>query len=457
MTYPTNQIPSTNPQNLTIATPIGLQSAPRDPTAQDNTYVVGSEWQNTVSKMFFKCVSTAFSGAVWTPFVPSAAGTVSELTGNSGGGVGPDGSGNINVKGDGTTINIVGNPGMNTLTASLVGGKVAAQSYVTNINPSVVPTASGVIDLTASTSTYTDGTVANTIKIELQGTNHALFVGRGVHAPATTLTAGTNGQVVIGSTGADPAFAALTSSGSTLTYTTGANTLNIDVTAPLNVAHGGTGDTSFTPYELIVANTTGTGALTQVSGVGTVNQVLTSAGAAAFPTWKNQAYVYLSNAVPAAGVVSFDLSTFATFSRYMVVMQNLFPNTNGNVVYMQFSIDGGMSYLNAAYQSGVTSFNYNSNVVNNINSTTEILLSGPCHATGGEGGVCGSFMFFNAYVSWLSVTGSCQYEDTGSNVSANATFGGGISPGSVATNIQITAAGAGGLLAFGSVSLYGMN
>jgi hypothetical protein len=44
-------------------------------------------------------------------------GEVGTLTGNSGGAVGPDGMGNINVVGDGT-INIVGSPGTHTLTAS---------------------------------------------------------------------------------------------------------------------------------------------------------------------------------------------------------------------------------------------------------------------------------------------------------------------------------------------------
>ncbi len=46
---------------------------------------------------------------------------IETLTGNSGGAVGPTG-GNINVLGDTTTIDIVGNPGTSTLTVSLTGG-----------------------------------------------------------------------------------------------------------------------------------------------------------------------------------------------------------------------------------------------------------------------------------------------------------------------------------------------
>jgi hypothetical protein len=208
MTYPYNAIPSNNPQNFSLPAPIGLQSANRDPTAQDNTFPPGSEWQNTVTGHFFKCISSTISGAVWDPFITSGTGTVATLTGNSGGMVPPNGSGNINVVGDGTTVNIVGSPGTNTLTASLVGGKVAAQSFVTNVSGPVVPTAAGVVDLNASTSTYTDGTTANTIKTEVQGTNHAVFVGRGASTPATTLSVGATGTVLIGTTGADPSFSA---------------------------------------------------------------------------------------------------------------------------------------------------------------------------------------------------------------------------------------------------------
>ncbi len=46
-------------------------------------------------------------------------GTILTLTGNSGGPVGPDGGGNIDVVGDGTTVDVVGNPGTNTLTISV--------------------------------------------------------------------------------------------------------------------------------------------------------------------------------------------------------------------------------------------------------------------------------------------------------------------------------------------------
>lgn len=58
---------------------------------------------------------------------------------------------------------------------------------------------------------------------------------------------------------------------------------------PVSVANGGTGLTTLTAYALMAAGTTATGNMQQVSGVGNAGQVLTSAGAAALPTWSNPA------------------------------------------------------------------------------------------------------------------------------------------------------------------------
>lgn len=55
----------------------------------------------------------------------------------------------------------------------------------------------------------------------------------------------------------------------------------------LPVAGGGTGDASFTAYALLAGGTTSTGALQNISGVGTANQVLVSNGAGALPSWQS--------------------------------------------------------------------------------------------------------------------------------------------------------------------------
>ncbi len=58
-------------------------------------------------------------------------------------------------------------------------------------------------------------------------TNHAVQVGGATTSALTQLSVGTNGQVLLGSTGADPVFATLTGTGG-ITFTTGAGSLAIN-------------------------------------------------------------------------------------------------------------------------------------------------------------------------------------------------------------------------------------
>jgi len=106
----------------------------------------------------------------------SPAPNVETLTGNSGGAVSPT-AGNINTLGTGS-ITIAGNPGTSTLTTQLTGL-----------------------------------------------TNHSLLVGAGT-ATITNLGVATNGQLPIGSTGADPVLAGLTA-GTNIAITTGAGSISI--------------------------------------------------------------------------------------------------------------------------------------------------------------------------------------------------------------------------------------
>lgn len=64
---------------------------------------------------------------------------------------------------------------------------------------------------------------------------------------------------------------------------------------PAEVTGGGTGQSGFTPFEIIVGGTTSIGGLQQVSGTGSANQVLTSQGASALPIWKNPLAAFSMN------------------------------------------------------------------------------------------------------------------------------------------------------------------
>jgi hypothetical protein len=90
------------------------------------------------------------------------------------------------------------------------------EQFTTNLGGPVVPDGDDNIFVDASVTTFTDGTVDNTLKIEVQGTDHALFVGRGTEIAAANLSVGATGHTLIGATGADPVFAEIgTNSGLT--------------------------------------------------------------------------------------------------------------------------------------------------------------------------------------------------------------------------------------------------
>lgn len=78
--------------------------------------------------------------------------------------------------------------------------------------------------------------------------------------------------------------------GSTTITTLGTITTGTWNGTAVDVAHGGTGNTTFTAYSVICAGTTATGIFQNVSGVGSSTQVLTSNGAAALPTWQTPAF-----------------------------------------------------------------------------------------------------------------------------------------------------------------------
>lgn len=178
--------------------------------------------------------------------------------------------------------------------------------------------------LTGSSFTFTGGTtgltfagsgttetVGGTLVVSNGGTgratltNHGVLVGAGTGA-ITQLSVGTTGQVLTGSTGADPVWASPAASsisitgdsggaltGSSFTFTGGTTGLTFSgssstetVGGTLVVSNGGTGlSTTTTPYGVVCAGTTSTGPLQVISSLGTSGQVLTSQGASSLPHW----------------------------------------------------------------------------------------------------------------------------------------------------------------------------
>ena len=105
------------------------------------------------------------------------------------------------------------------------GGSSGASTFITDAGNALENL--GDITIAGGSNIATSGS-GQTVTINLDGTtNHSVQVGN-VGGSLTSLAVGTNGQVLIGSTGANPQFSSLTSTGGTIAFTTGAGTLNLE-------------------------------------------------------------------------------------------------------------------------------------------------------------------------------------------------------------------------------------
>lgn len=142
---------------------------------------------------------------------------------------------------------------------------------------------SGTVEFTTGNSS----TVA--MRISVAGSNDVIFGG----TTGTNLLWNTDGNGSIGSSGAarpENIFAINTFNLASLTPSTvvfSDSTSNLVSTGIVGAVNGGTGIATLTPYSLLTGGTTSTGALQQVSSVGTSGYVLTSNGAGALPTWQS--------------------------------------------------------------------------------------------------------------------------------------------------------------------------
>jgi hypothetical protein len=108
-----------------------------------------------------------------------------------------------------------------TLTTGGGGGGVTTLAFgTTGLTPAGAT--SGVIAVAGTLVVANGGTGATTL------TDGGPLLGSGTGV-ITALAQPTNGQLVIGSTGADPALGSLASTGATISVTTGAGTLDIDL------------------------------------------------------------------------------------------------------------------------------------------------------------------------------------------------------------------------------------
>lgn len=207
-----------SPKGYGVGSPLlDVMPAPRlfkrNPVSTDVGYRDGQIIVNTTLNTAWILGSVAAGAATWIAMGSGASGGVVTVTGTSGGALTPS-AGNINVIGTANQVQFVGSG--STLTASLIGP-------------------------------YTPGTY----------TAHGVLIGEGTSSIVAT-TPGTNGQVLLGSTGADPAFGTLTTS-TGLAFTTGAASLALNVKSGgynVNIASAGVPLVAQNSYTVTAAGAT---------------------------------------------------------------------------------------------------------------------------------------------------------------------------------------------------------
>jgi hypothetical protein len=244
-----------------------------------------------------------------TRIVTTTVGTATHVLTSNGVGVAPS----FQVVPAATVTSVLGTAGQITSTGPVLGvitlstplafvapGSIASTTTITaasglgvtaggaTITAGGLTVTAGNVLVTAGTTTLTplntSGMVLNSAAGLLSTaatTNHAIQIGNAA-GQLTSLGIGTNGQVLLGSTGANPAFVTPTVN-TGLSLVTNAATLQYGLTIPVVISSGGTNATTMTnTYGVNYFN--GTSIVTTTVGV--ANQVLTSNGAGVAPTFQ---------------------------------------------------------------------------------------------------------------------------------------------------------------------------
>lgn len=185
-----------------------------------------------------------YNSSSWVPFGSGASGTVTQIN---------------------TGVGLTGGPITETGTISFAA--IAANSLWANV------TGSGAVPTVIPTSTFlmSANNLSDLPNKVIARANLGVAIGTNVEAWSAILD-----QISAGTwLGADSIT------------TLGTIAFGAWHGSTVDVPFGGTGNTTFTAFSVICAGSTATGALQNVSGVGSSNQVLVSNGPGVLPSWQN--------------------------------------------------------------------------------------------------------------------------------------------------------------------------
>lgn len=277
----------------------------RNPTSSDyKNFEISTIWINQAGLSSWIMVGRTATSGTWIEMATSGTGVLM-LTGNTGGAISPNMSNNMNIIGSGA-LTVTGTPMTNTLTISESGA--VATSYVEDSGVAVP--VGGILNIVGIGGLQTSGSGAF-VSIGTNGSLASQFVtdsGTATTAGETIFISGGTGVTTSGagnivtinaassvattfaadSGTATPASNIIHVSGGSTGLTTLGSGSTVSLAGTLNVAYGGTGDTTFTTYAPVCGGTTTTGALqSAATGIATAGFVLTSNGSSVLPSWQS--------------------------------------------------------------------------------------------------------------------------------------------------------------------------
>lgn len=209
---------------------------------------------------------------------------------------------------------------------------------------------------------------------------------------------------------------------------------------------GNAGNAGSTPQSACyidgIANVT-----TSNSEMVTINTSTGQLGSTTIPT-SNLSLVSSQTASNSAAL-TFSGGTITNFNQLFFVMDGLVPVTNAVSLLMEFSQDGGSTWITTSYASGVNYSGYNSATQNNANSTADFRLSAGISNTGFYSGNVTYYSFSTAFFS--SITGQAVWSDTGLSVTVDARIGGSGTTGANAVRFRMTS----GNISSGTITCFG--
>ena len=175
----------------------------------------------------------------------------------------------------------------------------------------IIPPGTDVETLTGNTGGAVEPDLLGNINVVGDGTTITIAGNAGTNTLTASVVPGSSEITITGDSGGPLTSNTFTFTGGTTGLTFAGSGTTEELEGTLDVANGGTGDTTFTAYAPVCGGTTTTGALQSAStGLTTSGYILTSNGSSALPSFKAPAASSISITGDSGGALTGNAFTF---------------------------------------------------------------------------------------------------------------------------------------------------